>query len=347
MAERKKIYTVLGPIDPDKIGATLTHEHLSMVFDVAFVPASESETDMMTLPITMENLGWIRQNPYSHKNNLVFNDQQTKAAVEKDLLEFKKYGGGTIVENTTHGLQRNLNILKEMSAMAGINIVAGTGYYVAASQDSSNLNKSVEDMANVIRNDLLNGEDGIKCGLIGELGCSWPLHDFEKRNLTAAAAVQQELGAPVMIHPGRDHNAPAGTLRYFLEAGGKVHKTVMAHLDRTLFEVEELLEFASLGSLCEFDLFGIEVSHYQLNENVDMISDAERIKKLGILVKEGYEDKIVVSHDIHSKHRLKHYGGHGYAHIMHNIIPKMKKRGFEDKTIDKILTENPKTWLSY
>ena len=36
---------------------------------------------------------------------------------------------------------------------------------------------NVEAMADVIRNDIINGWDGgsAKCGVIGEVGCSWPL----------------------------------------------------------------------------------------------------------------------------------------------------------------------------
>lgn len=59
-----------------------------------------------------------------------------------------------------------------------------------------------------------------------------------------------------------------------------------------------------MGTFCEFDLFGNEVSHYQMNENVDMPSDAERIALIRSLVREGYGGKIVLSQDIHTKHRI-------------------------------------------
>jgi phosphotriesterase-related protein len=59
-----------------------------------------------------------------------------------------------------------------------------------------------------------------------------------------------------------------------------------------------------MGSYLEFDLFGVECSHYQLNRKVDMPSDAQRINYLYQLIGEGYEDKLLISHDIHTKHRL-------------------------------------------
>lgn len=54
----------------------------------------------------------------------------------------------------------------------------------------------------------------------------------------------------------------------------------------------------------QFDLFGTECSFYQLNPSVDMISDAQRIKRIARLKKEGKLHRVLMSHDIHTKHRL-------------------------------------------
>lgn len=67
---------------------------------------------------------------------------------------------------------------------------------------------------------------------------------------------------------------------------------------------ESLCEFAALGSYVQVDLFGVETSFYSLAPQVDMPSDAQRIRLMAALVEEGYGDRLVVSHDIHTKHRL-------------------------------------------
>lgn len=108
----------------------------------------------------------------------------------------------------------------------------------------------------------------------------------------------------VSFHPGRDAKAPFEIVRIYMEAGGKPEKCVMSHVDRTIMEVEEILEFAKLGTFVQFDLFGTECSFYQLNQAVDMISDAERIKKVQALISEGFAGQVLMSHDIHTKHRL-------------------------------------------
>lgn len=68
------------------------------------------------------------------------------------------------------------------------------------------------------------------------------------------------------------------------------------------------MDFTELGTFVQMDLFGTECSYYQLNEAVDMISDAERINKLRRLIDEGKVDQLLMSHDIHTKHRLVREG---------------------------------------
>jgi phosphotriesterase-related protein len=67
---------------------------------------------------------------------------------------------------------------------------------------------------------------------------------------------------------------------------------------------EHLLEFSNLGTYCQFDLFGTECSLYQMNLAVDMPSDAQRVDKMISLIEAGKEDRILMAHDIHTKHRL-------------------------------------------
>lgn len=135
----------------------------------------------------------------------------------------------------------------------------------------------------------------------------------------------------------------------------------------TIRNNETLLEFAKLGVYNQLDLFGTECSLYQLAMQIDMPSDAQRMDSVVLLAKEGYEDRILMSHDIHTKHRLvTHgtfeailmelflndffflqigFGGHGYAHILNNVLPKLKLKGLTDDQINKITITNPANWV--
>ena len=85
----------------------------------------------------------------------------------------------------------------------------------------------------------------------------------------------------------------------------------------------------------------------QLFQQLDMPSDAQRIQMVKHLVDAGYDRQVLISQDVHTKHRMVRYGGHGYAHIMEHIVPKMVERGIQSETIMAILTENPRDWLTF
>ncbi|KAL5017086.1 hypothetical protein ScPMuIL_006675 [Solemya velum] len=342
-----KIQTVLGVLDPEKLGVTLSHEHLSLDSSALAWPWKEEKfASQVHTPVNLENLWWIQHNPYSNCANLRLFESED--AVLEEIKFFKSNGGCSIVENTVIGIRRNIKFYKQVAMETGVNIVSGTGFYVESSRPNT-VSFTCEKMAEMMKSDILDGADGtdIKCGVIGEIGCSWPLRGSERRALQAAAHTSTETGCPIIIHPGRYHEAPTEIIRVIQEAGGDVQKVVMSHLDRTFQKKDDLLEFAKLGCYCEYDLFGIEQSHYQLNAAVDMPSDAQRIQWVKALIDEGYEDKITIGHDIHTKHRLMRFGGHGYSHILINIVPRMQSRGINKKSIDKMLVDNPKKWLTF
>jgi len=340
------INTVLGPVDLKSLGITYTHEHLSMSFGAfkSELPTHIPDAAKISqLPFDMTRLGVMRQYPLSFSANLRLDE----AAVRTDVISFKAAGGDCFVENSVTGLERDIGYVRDVANDTGVKVIAGTGFYVDATQKAATKNLKIEDMAQFITKELTEGIDGtdIKAGVIGEVGCSWPLTDFEKHSLTASAAVQQSLGKPVIIHPGRETKALFETMRIFTEAGGDPKITIMSHLDRSLHTEEDILEFAKMGCICEYDLFGVEVSHYQL-ANFDMPSDAERIRRIRLLIDNGYEDSIVISHDVHTNHRLTSFGGHGYTHILYNVIPMMKARGITQDQIDKMIRHTPKRWLA-
>ncbi|XP_021919754.1 phosphotriesterase-related protein isoform X1 [Zootermopsis nevadensis] len=345
-----KIHTVLGSISPEELGRTLTHEHFSMDFQQLYVEPPKELKSFFENKISLDNVGFIKQYPYSSKYNCLFNDAETHAAVLYDMTLYKQFGGGSVVENSSHGLQRNVKFMKEVSQKTGVHVIAGTGHYISYVQPPSVLKLSQENMYNLMLKELTDGcedQPDVKCGFIGEVGSGWPLHDFERRAIIATGEVQAHLGCPVSFHPGRHPEAPFEIIRLFQEAGGNVKKTVMSHLDRTIIKSEDLLEFSNLGTYCQFDLFGIECSLYQMSPTVDMPSDAQRMDKVVSLIEAGKEDRILLAHDIHTKHRLIKFGGHGYSHILNNVLPKMQTKGISQETTDKITIENPKTWLAY
>ena len=187
----------------------MTHEHLYIDFSFMYRPPQDSALDLADDPITLENVGWVRYNYYSNRANLQLMDLDAAVA---EVALYKAAGGGAIVDATTIGIGRNAKALERISKETGVHVVMGAGFYVDAVHPHDMHLRNVDVVAQRIVDDIRNGVDGtgIKAGIIGEVGCTWPLTDNERMSLRAAAAAQQETGASVLIHPGRHPDAPAG-----------------------------------------------------------------------------------------------------------------------------------------
>ncbi|XP_070556112.1 N-acetyltaurine hydrolase-like [Ptychodera flava] len=355
-----KILTVTGPISPDQLGTTHTHEHAVMDYEFMYIDVEkEAVRQIEREPMTLQNHGWVKQHPYSNRQNLQLYGNDWYSAVEEDLKFFKKNGGNSIVECTTMGIGRNIKKLKELSESSGINIISGTGFYLPGilitpdrpnKEILSSLNqKSEEEISAMLVSDIMEGADGtdVRCGVIGEVAISHPMTEVEKTVIKAVASAQNQLGCPVIFHPEDFRQCPFDIMRIFQEAGGLCEKTVMSHLDYIFFKPEDYLEFAEFGTYLELDFFGIETSNWDYTSGIDFINDAQRIQLVKKITEEGLSDRVVIAHDVHTRHRLMKFGGHGYSHILLNVVPKMLKRGIFQETIDKILTDNPKRWLTF
>jgi phosphotriesterase-related protein len=58
---------------------------------------------------------------------LDFSGKEVEDAVVEEMKLYHKFGGGTIVENSNIGLNRNTSLLVRASKESGVNVIAGTG----------------------------------------------------------------------------------------------------------------------------------------------------------------------------------------------------------------------------
>ena len=341
-----KAQTVLGPVPPETLGKTSTHEHFLLDFTLRFKPPAEASQRYKAYePVSMENLGWVRYNPLGNYDNLVATDEEV--AISEAML-FKRAGGDTIVDTTSIGIARDPLALARISRATGINVVMGSGYYVDAVHPEGMDEKTEDQIAEEIVADITTGvgSTGIKSGIIGELGCSWPLTENERKVLRAGARAQRETGASISIHPGWHEDEPFEILDLLEEAGADLSRVIIDHLDRTIFDVDTLLRLAERGCYMEYDFFGWEISYFPLSDN-DMPNDGQRLDFIKRLVDEGYANRVVIAQDMFGKHRQVKYGGHGWAHILENIVPRMAEKGMSQEDVDAILVGNPRRILTF
>ncbi len=342
----KKAQTVLGAVHADDLGITLPHEHLLINMEIWFEEPKEAELKKLAFePVSLENISWIMYNQYNNLDNLRLLDEDVAI---KEAMLFKKAGGGTIVDVTTASLSRDLPALQRISRATGLNIIAGSGYYVLSGVRGQALDeKTDEEIADEIVTEILVGAShtDIRAGIIGEIGCSWPLQGREKKALRAAARAQARTRAAITIHPGRHENSPLEIIKVLEDAGADIGRVIMGHIDRTGFLPATIREIARTGCYLEYDIFGGN-PFYPLHFGVfNRPCDRERIEQIAELISEGFLRQILMSQDTCLKSKLVRYGGQGYAHILRNIVPQMLARGITQEHLTTMMVANPSRCL--
>ena len=339
---RGKVQTVAGLIDPSKLGNVLMHEHL--LCDIRTPTMKKS--NVKDPEITLSNVFAINYGRMPHSMQYVM-DMKDIAIVEMEgLLEV---GGQSLVELTCGGIKPDPKGLRDIQLATGVNVVMGCGYYVEEYQEEENHRRKPEDFAREMVSQILDGAWGtdIRAGIIGEIGCQTPWTALEKRVMQGAILAQKETGVTLNIHTGRHEDLPLEIATSVKGWGGDLSRTIISHIDRTIFDEDRLLKLAETGVGIEFDLFGTEHTYYRLNEAIDRPNDGRRLQLIRALIERGHLPQIVISHDICSRTRLTSFGGHGYGHIFVNVIPLMQDRGYSEEEIEVILVDNPRRYLTF
>jgi len=347
-----KVQTVLGVIDADDLGITLPHEHLLVDLSVYFNEPKEARLKRLAHePISFEKHSWIQHNSYGNLDNTLLLDEEE---IIEELIPFKNEGGTTVVSLSNVGLARDPLGLVNISRATGLNVIMGAGYYIALAQGPDYHQKTEEELTKEIVNDIEIGVDntGIRAGIIGEIGCTWPLKESERKALVAAATAQKHTGAALNVHQiSAGPNDALEIVEILYKVGADLNRVIIDHIDITVLPLDYRLELAKVGCYLEYDIFGYPTFAPPSFSGGGVIynrpCDRERIEQIIELINAGYLNQILISQDICMKHLLLRYGGHGFAHILRNIVPQMLVRGITREQIHTMMVENPKRVLSF
>ena len=226
-----KVQTVLGPINPDQLGITHTHEHL--LIDMKCyreIPEEATSRWYWDQPLTMELLGSIAKHAFQNKDTLELLD--TKAVID-EVLKFRYAGGDSVVDATSMGIARDPLALTRISRATGLNIIMGASFYTPVSYPADIDSRTEQQITdNIVRDITVGvGDTGVKSGIIGEIGNFWPTNENTRKILRASAHAAIETGAPILIHPGFHPDSPAHILNDLMEAGMDPKRIIIGHLD--------------------------------------------------------------------------------------------------------------------
>lgn len=340
-----KVNGVLGPLTRNELGVITPHEHIFINLSNFFVnhPVRGIE-DPTTAPVKMEYLGELNRDPYALLDNLIMDDYDTQL---KEILRFKAAGGHTVVDATMPGIGREPAKLAQIARDSGLNVIMGTGYYVASSHPDKMKEMTCEEIAEEMIREIEVGVDGVKAGVIGEIGISEVFNEEERRVLKASAIAHKKTGVGVLVHinPWTTNGLEAAQI--LLDAGVSPERIVVSHIDVENRE-EYVLGLLKMGVYVEFDNFGKE---YYVNQEVRndgygcFVTDVQRVQFMRKLIDMGYLNQIVMSCDVCLKTCLRTYGAWGYDHVLVNVVPMMLEAGITQEQIDIMLTKNPADFL--
>lgn len=320
-----KVMTVAGPIDPSALGQTLSHEHIFIDF---------SAPPPMVPPVTGVSVLKTPQ-PVGRAGGLTDFDE-----LLAEINEFKKIGGGTIVDVTNFGLTRDPEALLRVSKASGLNVVMGAGWYQKALHPPDMAERTIEELTAIVVRDVTVGAQGtsIRSGIIGEVGVNGkPLEANELKSVRASARAARITGAPIMLHSFATNDEMMTVLDVIASEGVELTRVVMGHTGGK--EMEYMKRLFQRGVFVEWDYMG--------QAPLPPAADAQRIESIAAIINAGYVDHVLLAHDVCTKAQLKKNGGGGYTYISNVILPGLKAKGISDETLRRIMVDNPRRALTF
>ncbi|WP_099159536.1 phosphotriesterase family protein [Virgibacillus ndiopensis] len=319
------IRTLHGDIHPSKLGITYSHEHI-----VCRPPY------------------WVEQGA----DDLLLDDKEKS---KRDVLDFKNLGGQAIVDATAVDYGRDVIAVKEIAEETGVTIIGTAGFNKSFLWDASiphNIKEvvgdystyyewidstSINELADFVIREIEEGLEGtgIRGGQV-KFGTGYNrITPLEEKTLRAVARAHHETKAPMHSH------TEAGTMgleqvELLKSEGVNLENISFGHMDRNPDPFYHK-KMAETGALLSFD--GISKIKYA--------PESTRINCILELVKNGYEDQILISGDTARKTYYKHYDyGLGLENILLKWVPRFieeaNARGFDgEKLIDKFFIGNP------
>lgn len=317
----RMVETVTGAIPIENMGKTLVHEHFIYGY-----PGYQGDV----------TLGRFDE------------EESLKQAIES-ARKIMSYGVKTVVDPTPNECGRNPLFLKKISDATGLQIICATGFYYEGEGASTYfkfrqvIGTAEQEIYEMFKTEIAEGiaGTGIKPGVIKLASSKNEITEYEKMFFRAAAKVQQETGIVILTHTQEGTMGPEQA-EYLIQLGANPHKIIIGHMcGNTNLEYQERV--INQGVKIAFDRFGIQGM-------VGAPFDHERTETLLSLLKKGYENQILLSHDfitiwlgrppVLSDQILEVMGNWSSTHLFENIIPILKELGVNERQIEKMFTDN-------
>ena len=315
-----QVNTVRGPVDGDRLGRTLMHEHI-------FVLSPEIE-----------------------KTGDEWDEAAEQARAVTKLRDLKNHGIDTLVDLTVIGLGRYMpRVAAIADQVPEINVVVATGVYTYNEvpmffhfQGPGTILGGPEPMVDIFLREIREGigETGVRAGILKCASDRPGITPGVERVLRAVAQAHRAAGVPITTHtPTPPEPWGLEQQRIFKEEGVDLTRVVIGHSGGTV-NTDYHLQLIDNGSYLGFDHFGLPG-----------ITLEERVDAVARLCARGCAERIVLSHDAmcfvdwFPRAMSDTPGDWRWTYISDEVLPVMRARGISDADIDTMLVDNPRTIL--
>ncbi|MGX1738420.1 phosphotriesterase family protein [Corynebacterium flavescens] len=340
-----KVQTVLGDVSKEELGMVLPHEHLFNDLSSEVAPATYPSTRVLAeAKVAADWQYLLRQDPYSCADNMA---EKPVSDVVDEVLAFKRAGGGTVVDATgSASIGRNAPKLRDVALHTGLNIVMSAGPYIEKFEKAVLVESSPQAIADGLIKDLTVGvgSTSIKAGVIGEIGVSPAFTTGEHKSLVAAAiAGRQCPSVGVNVHmPGWQRRGHEVLDILINEGNLPPEKVSLAHSDPSGNDPQYQRSLLDRGVFLEFDMIGLDITFPGEGASPSV---SETLKAVAGLIRDGYSEQLLFSHDLFLKQMWIKNGGNGFAFVPTIFRDSLEYLGISAEEVNKILTDNPARWL--
>ncbi|MBM0236199.1 hypothetical protein JNW88_01955 [Micromonospora sp. ATA32] len=315
------VNTVLGPVPAQQLGVVAVHEALLSV-----VPGAEYAFD-----VTIDRA-------------------EIFETLAEKLKDFRRHGGGTIVDSTGMFHGRDVRLYEALSRTTGVHIVASAGQgpeemlggYFLTPQTNPPTPWPAEKFAELFAKEVTEGmvvprvERRGAAGLVATTATLAGMTATDESLFRGAARAAMTTGVPVSIRYGDD---AVRDLEVVLDEKLPAARVVVGGLDRKdAVAAGAPLEVATRGAYVGLDHVGAEDDAH--------ITDAERAALVAELVEAGHGNRILLSSNAIGVAKGHPANDLPYSYVLTTFVPLLKAQGLGDEDVRRILVDNPRDLLS-
>ncbi|MEU8247875.1 phosphotriesterase [Nonomuraea sp. NPDC048916] len=315
------VNTVLGPVPVRELGVVAVHEALLSV-----VPGAE------------------------HAYDVTIDRAEIFEALAEKLKDFRRHGGGTIVDSTGMFHGRDVRLYEALSRTTGVHIVASAGQgpeemlggYFLTPQTNPPTPWPAEKFADLFAKEVTEGmvvprvERRGAAGLVATAATLAGMTATDESLFRGAARAALTTGVPVSIRYGND---AVRDLEVVLDEKLPASRVVVGGLDRKdAVAAGAPLKVAARGAYAALDHVGTEDDAH--------VTDTERAALVAELIEAGYGDRVLLSSNATGVAKGHPANGVLYSYVLTTFVPLLKAQGLGDEDVQRILVDNPRDLLS-